>query len=40
MAFKADIYGWDSMPAIVQSPVRDERTVLPSLAGLLHLVDA
>jgi len=46
------IYGWDSMPAIVQSPVRDERCLrtatiadghhifLPSLAGLFHIVDA
>jgi hypothetical protein len=30
----------DSLPANLQSPVRDERTVLPSLAGLLHLMDA
>jgi hypothetical protein len=34
------IHGWDSRPANFQSPVRDERTVLPSLAGLFHLVDA
>jgi hypothetical protein len=34
------IHGWDSWPAIFQSPVRDERTVLPSLAGLIHLMDA
>jgi hypothetical protein len=34
------IYGWDSLPAIVQSPVRDERIFLPSLAGLFHLIDA
>ena len=34
------IYGWDSLPAIVQSPTRDERNFLPSLAGLFHLVDA
>jgi hypothetical protein len=33
------IHGWDSWPANFQSPVRDERTVLPSLAGLLHLID-
>jgi hypothetical protein len=34
------IHGWDSWFAIFKSPVRDERTVLPSLAGLFHLVDA
>jgi hypothetical protein len=28
------IYGWDSWPAIFPSPGWDERTVLPSLAGL------
>jgi hypothetical protein len=34
------IHGWDSMPAIVQSPARDERIFLPSLVGLLYLINA
>ena len=45
------IHGWDLMPTISQSPVRDERSLqtattcarpprfLPSLAGLFHFVD-
>jgi hypothetical protein len=32
--------GWGSLPAIFPSPGRDERTLLPSLTGLLYLVDA
>ena len=31
--------GWDSWPAIFPSPGGDERTVLPSLAGLFNLMD-
>jgi hypothetical protein len=30
------IYGWDPWFANFQSPARDERTVLPSLAGFFH----
>jgi hypothetical protein len=33
------IHGWDSWRAIFPSPGGDERTVLPSLAGLLNLMD-
>src|ERR1017187_2567720 len=39
------IHGWDSMPAIVQSPARDERslrmaTIFSAVpAGLFHFVD-